>query len=136
MTNDWTERVIQQWQTEEIELNSGLSEDELIHSEKNLGFVFPDQFKELYLKVNGFHNNDWRTNMFSLWPIDRIIEEYNSSSDKNFIGFSDYLINSHQIGFNKDKIGIYKYHDKAEFIADTFDQAIHLINIDSELIYI
>jgi hypothetical protein len=74
--------------------------------------------------------------MFSLWPVDRIIEEYNSSSDKNFIGFSDYLINSHQIGFTKDRNGIYKYHNKPELIADTFEQGIHLININSEIIYV
>jgi hypothetical protein len=136
MTNDWTEKIIQQWKTEDIELNPGISADELTLAEKNLGFVFPDQFKELYLKVNGFRDNDWRRNMFSLWPVDRIIEEYNSSNDKNFIGFSDYLINSHQIGFTKDKKGIYKYHNKPELIADTFDQGVHLINIDAEIIYV
>jgi hypothetical protein len=74
--------------------------------------------------------------MFSLWPVYRIIEEYNFSRDKNFIGFSDYLINSHQIGFTKDRKGIYKYYNKPDLIADRFDQGIHLINIDSEMIYI
>ena len=136
VTNDWTETVIRQWQTEDIELNPGISVDELAHAEKILDFVFPDQFRELYLKVNGFHNNDWRANMFSLWPVDRIIEEYNSRADKNFIGFSDYLINIHQIGFVKDRKGVYKYLDRPEFIANTFEEGIHLINIDSELIYV
>jgi hypothetical protein len=135
MTTDWTEAAIRQWKTENIKLNPGISGEELTDAEKTLGFIFPDQFKQLYLKVNGFYNNDWRTNMFSLWPVGRIIEEYNSATDKNFVGFSDYLINSHLIGFVRGKPGIYKYHDNPELITDTFEKGIHLINIDSELIY-
>jgi len=134
--DNWAETAIQQWKAEGIELNPGISAEELNRTEKMLDFVFPYQFKELYIKVNGFHNNDWRVNMFSLWPVERIIEEYNFRTDKNFIGFSDYLINMHQIGFTKNKEGIYKCMDNPEFITDTFEQGIHLINIDSELIYI
>jgi hypothetical protein len=136
MTKTWIENIIQQWQIEKLELNQGASIEIIIIAEKAIDFIFPEQFKELYLKVNGFKNNDWRTNMFSIWPIDRIIEEYNSSMDKNFVGFSDYLINSHQIGFTKNKKGIFKYHDKPDFIAETFEKGIQLINMDSELIYV
>lgn len=136
MDKNWVEGVIRYWQVENLKLNPGMSLDALTEAEKTLGFVFPDQFKALYTEVNGFHDYDWLTNMFSLWPLDRIIEEYNSGSDENFIGFSDYLINSHQIGFTKNKAGIYKYHNRPEFIAQTFEEGIHLINTDSQLIYV
>lgn len=136
MTNDWIDLVIQQWKREKIELNPGFKADDLFLAESTLDFIFPNEFKELYIKVNGFQENEWRTNMFSIWSIERIIEEYNFSEDKNFIGFSDYLINSHQIGFLRDKKGIYKYYENSGFISNTFAQSIHLINIDSELIYV
>lgn len=136
MINSWTAIAIQQWQSEGIELNEPISIENIVSAEKTINYVFPEQFKELYLLINGFKNNDWRVNMFSIWPIERIVEEYLDNQDKNFVGFSDYLINSHQIGFTKTGGGVFRYHEKAELISETFERAILLINEDSAAIYI
>lgn len=135
MANKWTEKIIRQWIEEQIELNPGASLEKLRQTEEAVDFLFPAQFNELYLLVNGFKDNDWRVNMFSIWPLDTIVEEYHSKKDKNFVGFSDFLINSHQIGFTKDRSGIFKYYTTPEYIADTFEQALLLINTDLDIIY-
>jgi cell wall assembly regulator SMI1 len=135
MTMVWTDKIIEQWIAEKIKLNPGTSEDQIHKIENLLDLLFPDQFKQLYLKVNGFRNSDWRVNMFSIWPIDRIVQEYKNSDDKTFIGFSDYLINSHQIGFYKNKQGVFKSYDQLHPIAYNFEEALRLINSDSKPIY-
>ena len=135
MSLNWTDDILQQWKSEAISLNPPSSINDIEETEKNIEFNFPKQFKELYLLVDGFKASDWRTNMFSIWPISRIIEEYKLNENKNFIGFADYLINSHQIGFFKDKDGIYKDYDGSNPIAETFEECIKLINSDATLIY-
>lgn len=136
MRNDWTHAVIQQWRSEGIEINQSATPETISNAELILGFTFPDDFKELYLQVNGFANWDWRPNMFSIWPIERILKEYGEESNKNHVGFSDFLINSHQIGFIKGREGVFVlYGEYPDKIADTFLEAIHLINSDSDKIY-
>ncbi|MBL1219467.1 hypothetical protein JET18_01380 [Chryseobacterium sp. L7] len=74
--------------------------------------------------------------MFSMWPLARILEEYHNENDKSFIVFADYLINSHHIGFVKGKKGVFKNSGAAtELIADTFSEAIFLINLDADILY-
>ena len=74
--------------------------------------------------------------MFSIWPLARIVEEYNRESDKTFIVFADYLINAHHIGFVKGKNGIFKnYGTTPELIADSFSEVISLINSDADILY-
>ena len=74
--------------------------------------------------------------MFTIYPIERIAEEYNESKNKIFIPFCDYLINSHQIGFNKEDKKIYincrldKWHN--DKVADTFEQSLIEIINDSK----
>jgi len=108
MIKDWTDTIIQQWLTQNVKLNGSSTFHELREAEKSLDFTFPDEFKQLYLKVNGFFDWDMTINMISRWPIDRIIQEYKGNNDKNFVGFCDYLINSHEIGFYKIRNGIFK----------------------------
>ncbi|WP_342084842.1 SMI1/KNR4 family protein [Dyadobacter sp. OTU695] len=113
--DSWTNEVIRQWQVEKIELNASVTNDQINIAEQILNFTFPDQFKQLYLRANGFKDYDWRSNMFSIWPLESIMDEYLSNTNKNFIGFSDYLICSHCIGFMNDRKGIYKYCNEPEF---------------------
>lgn len=135
MVVDTTANIISQWKLEKIELNPPASGETISEAEKIINFIFPSEFRNLYLKVNGFKNWDWRANMFSIWPIERIVDEYNQGKAKDFVGFSDYLINSYQIGFFKGRIGIYKSYDEFNPIAHSFDEAILLINSDADLIY-
>lgn len=131
------EEILIQWENEKINRNPGAPSNSIIELENIIGFKFPEGFKELYSQVNGFADNDWRENMFSIWPLERILEEYSSSEDKNFIGFADFLINSHNIGFLKTQAGIFKKYRINEYflISDSFIDSIKLINTNSDSIY-
>ena len=138
-TNDWAENVVAFWKKENIKLEEGVSEIQLFHTEKMLGMQFPQAFKVLYLKVNGFKDYDMNKDMISIWPISRIVEEYTYRRYPNFIGFGDYLINSHMYGFLIGQSGVFKYYDSLgippEKIADSYQEAINLINTNSDLLY-
>lgn len=100
-----------------------------------MDFQFPTDFKELFQKANGFEDFDWNGHMFSLWSIERILIEYREDKDNNYIGFCDFLINAHSIGFLKTDEGIFKSYTQIEPIAKTFREAIELINTNSDLLY-
>ena len=51
------------------------------------------------------------------------------------VDFCDFLINSHCIGFFKTAAVVFKDVNPNFAIALTFEEAIELINIDSDLIY-
>jgi hypothetical protein len=117
-------------------LENGATDKQINDAELSLDFQFPSTFKELYKKANGFRDDDWNEHMISIWPLSQIFQEQRFP---NFVGFSDYLINSHVYGFIRGTSGIYKYYDLAECIpvkiADTFEEAINLINTDDALLY-
>lgn len=66
---------------------------------------------------------------------DRMLKEYQQDNDRNYIGFCDFLINSHSIGFLKDDVGVFKSYDQTKAIGQTFKDVIELINSNSGLIY-
>lgn len=134
----WNDGLINFWRSKGIQLKSGATLAEISKTESIIGFKFPEAFIILYLKVDGFDNNDWDENMISIWPLGRILDEYGRY--KGFVGFSDYLINSHVFGFVKDQEGIFKNYDLAESdlpekIAESFQEGINLINLNSDLLY-
>lgn len=73
--------------------------------------------------------------MFSLWSIERILDEYIEDNNSNYIGFCDYLINSHSIGFLKRTKGVFKSYDQTKSICNTFQEAIELMNSGSGRLY-
>jgi hypothetical protein len=131
----WTDRAILVWTNSGIKFQPGVSLNIITSYEAQLDFQFQLDFKELYQKVNGFEDFDWNKHMFSLWSLERILKEYRENNDNNYVGFCDYLINSHSIGFFKSEKGVYKSYSQIEPIADTFREAIELINTNSDLLY-
>ena len=131
----WADQAISTWTNSGIKLQHGLSLEVIKNFEAQLGFQFPADFRELYQKANGFEDFDWNKHMFSLWSLDRILREYQEDNDENYVGFCDYLINSHSIGFFKSEEGVYKSYNQIEPIAKTFKEAIELINTNSDLLY-
>jgi len=138
--------IVQQWKVEKIQLNPPATLDVIKRTEESVNYTFPPDFKKLYLIADGFKDWACRPNMFSLWPLQRITDEYleelsRSRSTylnelaKNFVGFCDYLINSRQIGFFKNSIGVYKSYDEFNPIAQSFSEALQLINKDANSIY-
>lgn len=137
---NWINEAISKWNLAKTRLNSGASVTEIENAETLLNFKFPSDFKNLYLVVNGFQELDWQEHMFYFWPLERIIEEFTDSSDKNFIGFCDFLLASHCIGFKKDQMGIFKMYSicqeaEVDCIAQTFEEVVEMINSSNDLIY-
>jgi len=136
--NSWLDRVIREWSTKNINLNKGASVEAIRSTETLIDYTFPPAFKALYGKVNGFFRWEWNENMIGIWELNRIEEEYGRY--QNFVGFGDFLINSHVYGFCKEQSGIFKHYDFAEErvpekIAETFEEAIIHINENSDLLY-
>lgn len=130
------DKIKETWASQNIKLNPPTNPDSITTAEEIINFQFPDDFKEFYLQMDGFLDWDWTKNMFSIWPIARILEEYHQEEDKNFIIFADYLINAYHIGFVKGEKGVFKICDETpELIADTFTEALFLIDSDADLLY-
>ncbi len=133
----WIEAALGEWKDHEVKLNLPTNIASIEAIEAALDLQFPDDLKQLYLVVNGFEGHDWQKNMFSLWSVERIFDEYAQDDDKDFIGSADFLISSHFIGFVRGKEGIYKRYSNfsREFLTDSFMNAIMMINSDSKEIY-
>jgi hypothetical protein len=132
---NWADSPISDWINSGIRLQPGLSLEAIKSFEVQLDFPFPPDFVEFYRKVNGFEEFDWNKHMFSLWSLERISKEYQEDKNSNYVGFCDYLINSHSIGFIKNDTRVYKSYNQLEPIANTFREAIELININSDSLY-
>lgn len=131
----WKDQAIIHWTGKGIKLKKGISIDKLRDAEKSLDFVLPQDFVELYSEVNGFEDFDWNEHMFSLWSIERILKEYQEADNNNCVGFCDFLIHSHSFGFYKGDGRIYKYYNKPEVIADSFQDFILLLNRNDDCLY-
>lgn len=129
------EEIVRLWRAEGIQLKASATSESIVEAEQLIGFTFPNSFKQFYALADGFDNHDWTSGMFYLWPIERIREEWNASSQKEFIPFCDYLINSHQIGFLKNKPGIFKQYgmekEPEQPICEEFAEALELIFNDA-----
>ncbi|MCW3075366.1 MAG: hypothetical protein JWP69_2435 [Flaviaesturariibacter sp.] len=133
----WAKSIVTLWRSQDIKIEKGASMQLLSKAEAYLEISFPEPFKTLYMEANGFKDMDWNEHMFSFWSVERIIEEYDYKRHPNFVGFCDFLINSHWIGFVKNESGIYKRYDfeGPERIADNFEDAVDLINTSADVIY-
>ena len=110
--NTWIDNAIKEWRSKSIEVQEGASLELILQTEEIIGFVFPESVKEFYRKINGFDDWTYNENLFSIWSLERIIKEYNVTHDKNFIGFSDFLINSYWIGIIEGETGIFKSYNE------------------------
>lgn len=136
----WTNKVVDLWRTQNLKIGKGVSLDIIDKAEQYLSIKFPESFKELYKKANGFSEMDWNEHMFCVWSLERMTEEHDYKRHPDFVGFCDFLINSHWIGFVRDRPGIFKRYDlkgysDPEKIADSFEDAIDMINTNAEIIY-
>jgi hypothetical protein len=131
---DLFDSIIAVWRETDLKLQSSSSEELISEFEEKLNFRFPHDFKAFYLKINGFADFEWNANMFSLWSLERIFEEYKLNKNDNYIAFCDYLINSHSIGYVKDKNGIFMDTiDKK--VCETFEEFVGLLYTNSDKLY-
>jgi hypothetical protein len=132
---NWINEALNFWKAENVKLSPPASLEQIRQVEEIVGYTFPQDFVDLYLRVDGFR--DWHTleNLFSVYPLQKIVKEFEANQNSNFVPFCDYLICSHEIVFWKDRQGIFKSYEDEIPICQTFEEAILLINIDSCLIY-
>jgi hypothetical protein len=129
------DELIQLWRQTNLRLNVPASMVLIVNAQHELGFAFPEDFIHFYQQVNGFKDWDVIGEMFSIWPLEKIVEEYKASESKKFIAFCDYLIDSHRIGYFKNKPGVFKDYDKFNLVANSFDETISLIIAGSDRLY-
>ena len=133
--NEWALNIERFWREQGIPLEPGVPEAYIHQTGKDLGIELPPAFIALYCRVNGFRENNWNPGMFVIWSLERMLKEHVIEKDKSFVGFSDFLICSHIIGFRKDREGIWKDFDPHLVVCETFEEAIELINADSILVH-
>lgn len=128
---------IEVWRHTNLKLNGPGTIEFINKIQEKIGFLFPEDFIKFYMKVNGFNDWDMTEEMFCIWPLERISEEFEINANSNFIPFCDYQINSHRIGYLKDEPGVYKEYYDSNFyrVADSFEQTVQLIVSNSGLLY-
>ncbi|WP_158828539.1 SMI1/KNR4 family protein [Mucilaginibacter lacusdianchii] len=134
----WIELILNQWRQEGVELNPPAALASIEKAQSIINFNFPDDFKLLYSVVDGFKDFEWRNSMISLWSLDKIIGNYDETTD--YIVISDFFISVCQYGFDKDSKEIYKTYSHsqkgpAEIIAQSFQGFLKLINCDSATLF-
>jgi len=134
----WVQTFISKWKSEGIKLNPPATSIEIENVESVLNFKFPEDFKEFYLQANGFSGLDWQEHMFTLWPLEMIITEFEANRGDVFVGFCDFLLASHFIGYYKNMEGVFKVYnnqDQKNFLANSFRETIELINLNAPSVY-
>jgi hypothetical protein len=135
---NWIEEVISKWRSEGVKLNPPATIAEIETTEAVLNFRFPQDFKDFYLQANGFADLDWQEHMFTLWPLELIIKEFEENGNDTFVGFCDFLIASHFIGYYKNIEGVYKFYigqEVKDFLANSYRETIELINLSAPNVY-
>ena len=127
--------IIETWAKFGVDLNSNASQKEISDLETQINFQFPESFKNLYLRVNGFKGIDLSFNLFSFCSLSRIKKEYNEQNNMNFIPICDFLIASHFLGYVKGQNGIYQEGNQLLKVCNNIEELVKLIEQDSELIY-
>ena len=128
MTDTWIQDAIKYWEAENTILPPGSDLNSITSLEKELGIKLPADFIEFYLIVNGFKNLSVNNNLFCIWPIEKIKEDYLVSDNKNFLAFCDYMIASHTIGLSKNSDGVFNDFDLEKPIVASFKEFIYFIN--------
>lgn len=133
----WVKDIVDKWRSEGVMLNPPASAEEIDHTEKIIGFKFPDDFKDFYLVANGFMNRDMLADsMISLWPLERIISE--DWGEPDFVGICDWFLSAFAIGFHRHKTGFFNLpgnFENASCLNITFRQLMTAIDIDDPMIY-
>ncbi|MES2278947.1 MAG: SMI1/KNR4 family protein [Bacteroidota bacterium] len=132
----WISEALAQWNSSGTKMNPPASIEEIERVEATLNFKFPEDFKQLYLVVNGFPDYHWQEYMFCFWPLEMIVEEFERFPKQRFIPVCDFLLASHEIGFVRNESGIYKYdYSQGNKIAETYQQVVAMINSNADDIY-
>ena len=130
-------KVIEHYRHIGVNIASGTDRKSIDALQKELDFVFPNDFQGFHLMCNGFLDRDMDNHYFSIWPFDRLTEEYEQEKKKDydFIPICDYLINSHWYGYIRGRKGVFKDFNRKAPIAKDFKEFLKLLLINSDNLY-
>lgn len=131
------QKVIEHYKSIGVYVAEGTNHYHIEKIQNQLEYKFPDDFKTFHLMCNGFLEWDMDNFYFSIWPFDRIIEEYTKEKEEDFefIPICDYLINAHWYGYIRNREGIFKDYDRENAIAKNFEEFLKLLLNDSVELY-
>lgn len=123
-------KLILLWTRQGVELNSGISTDNLKKLEADFSFSFEEDFHNYLKKINGFVDFDSDEAWFSFWSQNRMEEENKDCSHpKEVIWFSDYSINLCSFGFHKMDKRVYTHYqtiEGIECVANSFSEFVDI----------
>ena len=119
-----SQRLVDQWRSENVSLNPGATEEELLDFEKQFALQLPVDFRYFYSVVNGMPKLESDNHFFSLWPLERMQNEAEGikvSDEIIELAFGDFLIDSHRYLLASNNTG--SFFVKIQFgerLADNF----------------
>ncbi len=88
------ETIIENWRRVDVNLLPPNEEADVITVLSKIGRKYSRDVVALYCATGGMTDGETDSRFWSLWPLDRVVSE-NSSYDRPYILFADFLINSH-----------------------------------------
>lgn len=138
---DFTDKLIKLiplWAEQGVQLNTGISINDLKQLEIDFAFSFDEDFHAYLKNVNGFMDFDSDEAWFSFWSQNRMQEENSDDSHpKNVIWFADYSINLCSFGFHKVDRKVYTHYqtiEGIECVASSFSEFIEMYMQDPNLL--
>ncbi|MEI9943262.1 MAG: hypothetical protein WDN26_03500 [Chitinophagaceae bacterium] len=135
---DKLNKLIPHWTKQGVQLNTGISIDNLKQLEIDFSFSFDEDFYTYLTKVNGFEDFDSDEAWFSFWSQNRIQEENGDASHpKEVIWFADYSINLCSFGFHKTDKKVYTHYqtiEGIECVTSSFSEFIDIYLQDPNLL--
>lgn len=136
------------WRIQQI-ASSSKANEEIDRIEQQLECKLPNDFRELYLRVNGmetYYPNEIDQEGFNFYPLEGIISAKNEFenagliSKENIFIFAEYMQKSWWYGFkpyNREEyvIGIIPHENKFKPITQSLAEFIELYIADSENLY-
>lgn len=72
----WVDIKILIWKKDGVKLNNAATPEIIADTQSKLEFIFPEDFINFYKKANGFIEWDIIGNMFSIWSLEKIVQQY------------------------------------------------------------
>jgi hypothetical protein len=86
--------AMRNWERDGIKLHAPMEELVVRATLERTGRTYSSDVVALYCATGGMHDGESDSHMWTLWSMDRVIEE-NSRYDRPHLLFADFLIDSH-----------------------------------------
>ena len=145
------QKIVEQWRNENVKLNIGTTEDELLAFERRFVLTLPPDFRYFYSLVNGMTGSESDKYFFCLWSLEEIAAAItqkepsfcakvtqSSAACKIEIPFGDYLIDSIRYLLCREipEAQFFVHTDFGERLADNFCHFLQRFLTEPEKIYL